>query len=80
MKEYNEQNQLVKIKCNICTKEIKLEQEIIKEGCFSVDYSWGYFSTRDGMRHQFDLCEACYDKRVKEFTIPVTETENTEML
>ena len=26
MKEYNEQNQLVKIKCNICTKEIKLEQ------------------------------------------------------
>ena len=80
MKEYNEQNQLVKIKCNICTKEIELEQEIIKEGCFSVDYSWGYFSTRDGMRHQFDLCEACYDKLVKEFTIPVTETENTEML
>ena len=80
MKEYNEQNQLVKIKCNICTKEIELEQEIIKEGCFSVDYSWGYFSSRDGMRHQFDLCEACYDKLVKEFTIPVTETENTEML
>ena len=80
MKEYNEQNQLVKIKCNICTKEIKLEQEIIKEGCFSVDYSWGYFSNRDGSRHQFDLCEACYDKLVKEFTIPVTETENTEML
>lgn len=80
MKEYNEQNQLVKIKCNICTKEIKVEQEIIKEGCFSVDYSWGYFSTRDGMRHQFDLCEACYDKLIKEFVIPVTETENTEIL
>ena len=80
MKEYNEQNQLVKIKCNICTKEIKLEQEIIKEGCFSVDYSWGYFSSRDGMRHQFDLCEACYDKLVKEFTIPVMELENTEMI
>ena len=80
MKEYNEQKQLVKMKCNICTKEIELEQDIVKEGCFSVNYSWGYFSSRDGMRHQFDLCETCYDKLVKEFTIPVTETENTEML
>ena len=80
MREYNEQNQLVKMKCNVCTKEIKLEQGIIKAGCLSVDNSWGYFSSRDGMRHQFDLCEKCYDKLVKEFTIPVTETENTEMI
>lgn len=80
MREYNEQKQLVKLTCNICTKEIKVEQEIIKEGCFGVDHSWGYFSSRDGVRHQFDLCESCYDKLVKGFTIPVTEIENTEMI
>ena len=57
-----------------------MEEGIIKEGCFSVDHSWGYFSSRDGIRHQFDLCESCYDKLVKEFAIPVTETENTEMI
>ena len=80
MREYDEQNQLIKMKCNTCTKEIKLEEQIIKEGCFSVDHSWGYFSSRDGIRHQFDLCEECYDKLVKGFSIPVTETENTEMI
>ena len=80
MREYNEQNQLVKITCNICTKEIKLEQEIIKAGCFSVDHSWGYFSSRDGVRLRFDLFELFYDKLVKGFTISFTEIENTEMI
>lgn len=80
MREYNEQKQLIKMYCNCCKKEIQLEEGIIKEGCFSVDHSWGYFSSRDGIRHQFDLCESCYDKLVKEFAIPVTETENTEMI
>ncbi len=80
MREYNEKKQLIKVKCNYCEKELILEQELLKEGCFSVNHSWGYFSSRDGIRHQFDLCEKCYDKLVKEFAIPVTETENMEMI
>lgn len=80
MREYNEQNELVKLQCNVCTREIKLEQGIVKEGCFQGDYSWGYFSSRDGIRHQFDLCEECYDRFVKSFTIPVEESENTELI
>ncbi len=41
------------------------------EGVFRVDYEWGYFSEKDGERHSFDLCEACYDKLLRSFQIPV---------
>lgn len=80
MREHNEQKQTAAIWCNMCGKEIRQEQGIVKEGCFYADQSWGYFSSKDGIRHQFDLCESCYDKMIQSFVIPVTETENTEMI
>ena len=80
MREYDAQKQLIRVQCNVCKKEMNLEQGIIKEGCFAADYSWGYFSNRDGVRHQFDLCEKCYDRFLSGFTIPVAETENAELI
>lgn len=80
MREYDEQNEPVRVQCNACKKELKLEQGILKEGCFHVDFAWGYFSSRDGMQHRFDLCEECYDRFVGSFQIPVTELENTELI
>lgn len=80
MREYDEQKELKKVQCNVCKKQLKLEQGIIQEGCFHADYVWGYFSSRDGMLHQFDLCEECYDSFVRSFSLPVTETENTELI
>ena len=80
MREYDEQKNLTKVLCNVCKKELKVEQGIVKEGCFHANYTWGYFSTRDGMQHQFDLCEECYDRFATSFQIPVTETENTELI
>lgn len=80
MRKYNEKNQLINMQCNCCKKELRLEDGIVKEGCFSVDYTWGYFSCKDGLCHKFDLCEACYDRFVKELSIPVTEIENNELL
>ena len=80
MREYDEQKKLIRVQCNVCKKLFNLEQEIVKEGCFHADYTWGYFSSRDGMQHQFDLCEECYDRFVESFLIPVTETENTELI
>ena len=41
-----------------------------REGVFSVDYTWGYFSDKDGERHSFDLCESCYDELLRSFRIP----------
>ena len=43
------------------------------EGVLPVDIAWGYFSKKDTQRHQFDLCEDCYDEIIRGFAIPVTE-------
>ena len=80
MRRYDEQNRLIGVQCNCCKKELQIEDGIIKEGCFSVDYTWGYFSKKDGMCHKLDLCEDCYDRFVQELDIPVTETEQNELL
>ena len=59
-----------KIICNQCGKEIPVVNGQAQEGVFSVDYTWGYFSEKDGERHSFELCEDCYDAMLKHFHIP----------
>ncbi|MCM1044877.1 MAG: hypothetical protein NC417_05160 [Candidatus Gastranaerophilales bacterium] len=69
-----------KIICNYCKKELKSEKGILREGCFSVDYVFGYFSRKDGVRHRFELCEDCYDRMIQSFALPVEETAENELL
>lgn len=69
-----------KIICNRCKKILKMEKGYLKEGCFQVDYLFGYFSNKDGIRHRFDLCEDCYDAMISEFSIPVEEVKQKEFL
>lgn len=80
MRNYNENFEIKEVFCNRCKKALKVENGIIKEGCFHVDYDWGYFSALDGKKHSFDLCEDCYQKMVQGFLLPVTEEEETELL
>lgn len=68
MKETKEVNKII---CNKCGKEIPVRNERVEEGVFSVDYTWGYFSEKDGEKHSFDLCEACYDELLRSFKVPV---------
>lgn len=75
-----EDNRLFEVHCNKCGKQLIVENEIIKEGNFSVDYSWNYFSEKDGRQHKFDLCEKCYDKMVQEFIYPVDDHDYKELL
>lgn len=63
------------LKCNCCGKTFQIENEMIKEGVFQAQWEWGYFSEKDGERHSFCLCEACYDKIVNTFTVPVQVEE-----
>lgn len=62
---------LDQIICNCCGKKISLENGFAREGVFSADFEWGYFSEKDGEVHSFDLCEDCYDRMVQGFQIPV---------
>lgn len=78
--EENQDLKLMRVVCNQCKRELKLENGYLKEGCYNADFIFGYFSKKDGTRHQFDLCEACYDKMVAAFQIPVDESEAKELL
>lgn len=80
MRNYSDQRELVSVICNKCKKELRVENGILKEGCFSGNVQFGYFSSKDGKKHSFDLCEECYDKMIREFAIPVEEEEAVEFI
>lgn len=69
-----------KVFCNCCGREMNTENEIIKEGIFSVKYQFGYFSKKDGQVHEFDMCEECYNKMITDFKIPCSVSETKEYL
>lgn len=69
-----------KIFCNKCGKELKQQEDMIREGYFSADVIFGYFSKKDGLRHRWDLCENCYDELTDSFQIPVEENEESELV
>ncbi|MDD2978955.1 MAG: hypothetical protein PHN80_03185 [Hespellia sp.] len=79
MRQYIQKNEQVKkaekIFCNRCGKELPMDHGMVKAGVFSMDFEWGYFSEKDGQKHSFDLCEACYDEMTGQFQIPVTVVE-----
>ncbi len=82
MRKYTkiEDNQLLEVRCNQCGRLLQIENGMLKEGCFHGENIFGYFSTKDGTRHSFDLCEACYDRMISKFEIPVEESEANEYL
>lgn len=82
MRKYEDKNkkELLSVVCNRCKKELKVENGIIKEGCFCGDTRFGYFSNKDGCRYLFDLCEECYDEITAEFAVPVQTEEIKELL
>lgn len=80
MRIYDENKEVKKIFCNQCNRELVVENGILKEGCFAGNVVWGYFSSLDGKRHSFEMCEECYRKMISDFKIPVTETDETELV
>lgn len=81
MRQYKENTfELQKVTCNKCGKELKVENGILKEGCFHTDFTFDYFSKMDGKHIQFDLCEECYSTFTDTFIIPEQSEEITEFL
>lgn len=75
-----EKNCLCAVICNGCGRELKVENGVLKEGCFEGRQTFGYFSSMDGEQHSFDLCEDCYRKMLRQFRVPAERRENTELL
>lgn len=71
---------LEKVYCNCCQKELKVENQSVREGVLNIDVTWGYFSNKDGETHSFDLCEECYDQWISSFQIPITKKKTIELI
>ena len=65
--------------CNCCGKSMKIQNGMLLEGICSVDTTWGYFSGKDLEKHEFDLCEECYDRITLSFAVPPEISEDTEV-
>lgn len=78
--EKKAEEELVRAVCNKCGRELRVENGVLKEGCFSAEVAFGYFSRKDGTIHKFDLCEECYDEMTAQFAVPVESSPNTELL
>lgn len=79
-KYYNDSKILLQVACDKCGRNMIVENGIIKEGIFSIDYKWGYFSDKDGVTHSIDICEECYDKLIKDNDIKITKKDDTEFI
>ena len=64
-------DELEKIICNKCGKEIEVIQGIAQEDYLAVKKRWGYFSDKDNQEDTFDLCEDCYDELVASFKFKI---------
>lgn len=80
MREYIEDRKLTKVVCNACGKNLLVENGILKEECIHVDHDFGFFGEKDGESDSFDLCEACYEKMIARFSVPVDRRERKELL
>ena len=74
-----EKKVLEKALCNCCGKTLAMAGNHVAEGVMYVCKDWGFFSEKDLVRHEFDMCEQCYDSMVAKFQIPVTEQEILEV-
>lgn len=78
MRKYNKNtNELEAAVCNCCGKSMKIQNGMLLEGICSVDMTWGYFSGKDLEKHEFDLCEECYDRITLSFAVPPEISEDT---
>lgn len=75
MRQYTEilkeTQEIDRIICNKCGKEIPVLKGVPQEDVLEVEKRWGYFSDKDNQVDRFDLCEECYDELVKSFRIKI---------
>lgn len=71
--ELKKTEELEKIICNKCGKEIPVLGGVPQEDVLAVEKRWGYHSRKDNQVDYFDLCEDCYDELVSGFQIQIEE-------
>lgn len=79
MRKYNKNtNELEAAVCNCCGKSMKIQNGMLLEDLLG-RHDVGYFSGKDLEKHEFDLCEECYDRITLSFAVPPEISEDTEV-
>lgn len=66
--------------CNVCGRQLEMENGILKEDVFEAAKEWGYFSNKDLEVHKFNICEDCYEEMISKFKIPVSILNKKEVI
>ena len=80
MRKYRQDGYLEQVVCNKCGRSLLVENGMLREDILEGKKIFGYFSDKDGMVEQFDLCESCYEEMTAGFAVPVEESEQLELL
>ena len=80
MRKYGKDGRLESVICNRCGKKLAVKHGIVREGVFTSDHTWDFFSEKDGEIHHLDLCENCYDEIISGFRITVEKEPAVEMI
>ena len=66
--------------CNCCGKEIYSGIGPKYADYLHIQKVWGYFSQKDGISQEMNICESCYEEWISHFQIPVHTNQITEFL
>ncbi len=73
-------NENTSITCNCCGKRFLASGNTVEKDLLHVKKQWGYFSKKDGIIHDFFVCEECYDTWLENFAIQPEIKNATELL
>jgi hypothetical protein len=65
--------------CNGCGKSWPVINGVCREDFVTIRKKWGYFSNKDTEIHELRLCEACYDKLVRQLVVPPDIRRDVEL-
>ena len=80
MRKYGKDGRLESVICNRCGRKLAVRNGIVREGVFSSDHAWDFFSEKDGEIQRWDLCESYYDELISGFRIAVETEEQVEFM
>ena len=67
------------IYCNCCGKEMMQKNGMLTEDIYHIKTDWGYFSEKDGLSQEADVCEKGLSDWMDTFRYPPDSWERTEL-
>lgn len=67
------------IYCNCCGRLLLQKNGILTEDVYHLKKDWGYFSDKDGVSQEADICEKCLSEWMNSFRYAPESRERIEL-